>query len=404
MKILYTCLVLFWNWQCNIGFQETLSLKRFEKLTRYFHLNDNTTQGARGTPEFDRLHKIRPVLDETRRTFRSQMNPPKQQAIDEGMVKYKGRFFARQYMPNKPVKRGFKIFMRCDEDGYCYDYWPYMGKHDFFHGKSLGERVVKHLCRPLKYKGHHVFFDRFFTSISLVRTLLQNGIFSCGTIKSDSEGFPPELRNPDLRRGETLQMQHDQLLATAWKDKKTVHILSTNCSPFGDGPVVRRTRGGNFVEVMCPPPVSSYQRYMSGVDRCMQHRAKNPVGRPSKKYWKFFFNFIMEVCLINAFEIFSRTNGKDLPAKTRFDLLDFRMEVAQQLIGGFRGRKRGHHLQGILDPPHVFCHLDRLKSTCKWCTKHGEKKRKETVYGCKGCNKHLCSERCFREFHSDVNL
>lgn len=158
-----------------------------------------------------------------------------------------------------------QIFMRCDAEGYCYDYWPYMGKHDMFHGRSLGERVVKHLCRPLKYKGHHVFFDRFvmnttiwltkieiysfpehfmlnvyvlhhisyfwhnfrfFTSISLVRTLLHNGIFSCGTIKCDSEGFPPELRNPDLRRGDTLQMQHDQLLATAWKDKKMVNISS----------------------------------------------------------------------------------------------------------------------------------------------------------------------------------
>lgn len=57
----------------------------------------------------NRLHKIRPILDETRKTFRGQMNPPKHQSIDEGMVKYKGRYFARQYMPNKPVKRGLKV-------------------------------------------------------------------------------------------------------------------------------------------------------------------------------------------------------------------------------------------------------------------------------------------------------
>lgn len=47
----------------------------------------------------NRLHKIRPILDETRKTFRGQMNPPKYQSSDEGMVKYKGRYFARQYMP-----------------------------------------------------------------------------------------------------------------------------------------------------------------------------------------------------------------------------------------------------------------------------------------------------------------
>lgn len=180
--------------------------------------------------------------------------------------------------------------------------------------------------------------------------------------------------------------------------------MSTNCSPLGDGPVVRRTRGGNFQEVMCPPPVAAYQKFMSGVDRCMQQRAKNPVGRPSKKYWKFFFNFIMEVSLINAFEVFNKTSSKTVQLKSRYDLLDFRIDVSNKLIGGFRGRKRGLSMQNTLDLPHNFVKLDRSKSTCKWCTKHGEKKRKETVNGCISCNKHLCSEQCFRAFHLDIHL
>lgn len=87
-----------------------------------------------------------------------QMNTPKHQSIDEGMVKYKGRCFARQYMPNKSVKIGLRIFMRCEAEGYCYDYWLNMGNHDLFHGRSIGEKVVKHLCRPLKYKCHYFFF------------------------------------------------------------------------------------------------------------------------------------------------------------------------------------------------------------------------------------------------------
>lgn len=32
-----------------VGFQETMSLKRFEKFNSYFHLNDNQTQGPTGT-------------------------------------------------------------------------------------------------------------------------------------------------------------------------------------------------------------------------------------------------------------------------------------------------------------------------------------------------------------------
>lgn len=52
----------------------------------------------------------------------------------------------------------FQLFMRCDAEGYCYDYWPYTGKHDLFHGRSLGEKDVKHLCRPLKYKAIMCFW------------------------------------------------------------------------------------------------------------------------------------------------------------------------------------------------------------------------------------------------------
>lgn len=72
----------------------------------------------------------------------------------------KGNYFARQYMPNKPATRCLKIFMRCDAEGNCYDYWPYIWKHGLFYGRSSGDRVVKHQCRPLKYKVYHVFYDR----------------------------------------------------------------------------------------------------------------------------------------------------------------------------------------------------------------------------------------------------
>ena len=166
--------------------------------------------------------------------------------------------------------------------------------------------------------------------------------------------------------------------------------------------MVRRERGGTFTEFTCPPPVAAYQHYMGGVDRCMQHRAKNPVGRPSKKFWKFFFNFILEVACIDAFEIWRRTPGTQ-SKKTRFQLLDFRLVVAEQLIAGFRGRKRGCALREI-NNTHVLDRLQRHKSTCKWCTKHGEMKRKETVYGCSSCNVHLCSMACFRRYHLEQDI
>jgi hypothetical protein len=54
-----------------------------------------------------------------------------------------------------------QVWMRCELTGYCNDARIYLGKHDDMRSKQLGERVVKHLCRSLKGKNHHVYFDRF---------------------------------------------------------------------------------------------------------------------------------------------------------------------------------------------------------------------------------------------------
>lgn len=42
---------------------ETMPLNHFKKICQFLHFNDNTTQPTSGTPGYDRLHKIRPVLE-----------------------------------------------------------------------------------------------------------------------------------------------------------------------------------------------------------------------------------------------------------------------------------------------------------------------------------------------------
>lgn len=294
--------------------------------------------------------------------------------------------------------------MRCDPDGYCHDFRPYLGKHDIFRGRGLGERVVTHMCRDLKWKSHHVFFDRYFSSIRLLRILEENGIYACGTISKTSEGFPEELRNPvGLEWGDCLQLQHDNLVATVWNDKKMVHVVSTTSNPVGDGPVIRKIRGGGEAEIMRPPPLEDYHKYMSGVDRNMQHRSKNPVGRPAKKYWKFLVNFILEECIINAFLIWKQTEGVNKP-RAGYSLLDFRCDVAVGLINDFSSRKIAKSVPKSVTPAvpldrHQCVKLNRKRSTCKLCTKHGLKKRKETLFGCSACSVHLCRGLCFQLYH-----
>ena len=62
-------------------------------------------------------------------------------------------------MPKKPIKRGFKVWNRCDStNGYTCSFQVYAGKEDSAE-QGLGSRAVKDLSRDILGKGYHLFFD-----------------------------------------------------------------------------------------------------------------------------------------------------------------------------------------------------------------------------------------------------
>ena len=52
--------------------------------------------------------------------------------IDESMILFKGRRKLKQYMPDKPNKWRFKIFLLCDSmEGYVHNFRFYEGGEEF---------------------------------------------------------------------------------------------------------------------------------------------------------------------------------------------------------------------------------------------------------------------------------
>jgi hypothetical protein len=49
-----------------------------------------------------------------------------------------------------------------------------------------------------------------------------HGIYACATIMSNKKGFPVELKNPKLERGDAQQLQHGNMVLTVWNDNKPV--------------------------------------------------------------------------------------------------------------------------------------------------------------------------------------
>ena len=83
-------------------------------------------------------------------------------AIDEAMIRFKGRSSAKQYMPKKPIKRGIKVWVRADSaNGYFCDFDVYTGASQSPE-KGLGASVVKRLTAGLEGKHYQVFCAKFF--------------------------------------------------------------------------------------------------------------------------------------------------------------------------------------------------------------------------------------------------
>ncbi len=80
--------------------------KWFWQLRCNLHLADNTQAPDRNDPSFDRLYKLRPMLNILSDAFRTAHQPSQQISVNEAMVRFKGRSSLKQYMPKKPIKRG----------------------------------------------------------------------------------------------------------------------------------------------------------------------------------------------------------------------------------------------------------------------------------------------------------
>ena len=114
---------------CSPFYGMVMSRDRFFLLLRYFHVNNNEN-----TNRADKLRKCRYVIDNFQRQFRRAYYPERDVSIDETMVPWTGRLAWKQYIPNKPVKYGMKLYQLCEsKTGYTYAFKVYTGNYTFFH-------------------------------------------------------------------------------------------------------------------------------------------------------------------------------------------------------------------------------------------------------------------------------
>ena len=242
---------------------DIMGKNRYKKINQYLHLNDNENFVAKGQPGYDPLFKIRPLMDIIEENIQKNYYPGRELSIDEAMISFNGRLFFKQYIKSKPTPWGIKVWCIADpRNGYMCNFQFYTGKvHDPMpHG--IGHHVIFKVGSPYLDKGHHFYFDNYFSSVKLAEDLLTANTHSCATIRTNRKGWP--LRKKKMKGGELRFLQKGRLLATTWCDKRQVSILSTNVEA-GVETESRRSKEGPR-DVSIPKSILTYNRHMGGVD------------------------------------------------------------------------------------------------------------------------------------------
>jgi len=119
-----------------------MTVNRFGWFLSNLHCNDSSLEPKRGSPSFDKLYKLRTVIEKFSECSIKSKNHTQNLTNDESMVKFKGRSTIKQYMQQKPIKREYKIWMLNDKTKYTSKFKVYTGKVVVDVEKLLGERIV----------------------------------------------------------------------------------------------------------------------------------------------------------------------------------------------------------------------------------------------------------------------
>lgn len=409
--------------------------------------------------------KVDPLLNQLRLASNRYRVPSSNVSIDEAMIQQTGRSADTYKLPRKPIPQGFKFHCLADH-GYVYDFHPTSNKSgaDPLHepeddtSSSLSEtsKVVLDLAKRLPYKqlAFNISLDNYYTSIPLLAALRTAGIGGCGTARTSSKNFPPELAVPktaviDYHRKAGIII--DKVATAVWMDNRPVPIMTTvhklkgrnseiprwrkrpgpkssNAAGIRKARVFTEDEWQKLLDIPCC--IDNYNKHMGGVDIADQYRSYYSTHLTSWRTWYSLFHWGVDTSLTNSFIIYN-----DIPDVVARQHKEFLMEVAWEfMMCADRGsRTKGLALEATTDNSsptnfyltknrglprpeqhgmHMPVHLEGCNECilCRWRSRSEEGVRTpnttKTRWKCTTCDHPLClndKRNCFKEYHELVD-
>ncbi|XP_062284308.1 piggyBac transposable element-derived protein 4-like [Scomber scombrus] len=403
------------EWPYNFTFPRScMTRDTFEAIFWSLHLcdieEDEENQKKKGTPEYDRLFKIKPLYSQIVTACKSLFQPCREISIDERMVASKARIGFRQFMRDKPTKFGYKLFVLAESSsGYTWNFFVYQGKTANVQGEGLSFTSVMDLMNfTLLGKGYHLYVDNFYTSPALFQQLATNCTSACGTIRQTRIGFPKTQINElpkKAERGDMRWLRKDNLLFVKWKDTKDVTVCSSFHKAYSGDSTRRRVKeDGQWRNKNIPVPdaIRDYNKYMGGVDLSDAMIQYYSVRGKTMKWYKTFFYHFMDIAVVNSyilFKLLAIERGETPMRHKRFRevLMREMVDEAQAAVAAAAPRPT---LSTTCMPMYFGQTATDQRRVCVVCKDQG-RKVKTPVY-CSKCDVALCftsSRNCFKDYH-----
>ncbi|XP_068567600.1 piggyBac transposable element-derived protein 4-like [Cebidichthys violaceus] len=407
----------YWRkkWPYNFQFPgDSMTRERFEAIFWSLHLSDpkedEENDKKKNTAEYDRLFKIKPLYTQMVNACKAHFQPHQNLSIDERMVASKARISFKQYMKNKPIKWGYKLFVLADSSiGYTWNFFVYSGKGESTTGRGLSYSSVMDLM-PFRHlgSGYMLYTDNFYTSPALFNKLLKKNIGCCGTIRANQLGFLKTQTNAlpkKAERGDMRWIKSGKLLFVKWMDSREVTMCSTVHQAYSGQMVTRKVKEAGVWDtksIPVPDSIVDYNRSMGGVDLSDALIGSYTVHHKTMKWYKTFFYHFMDIAVVNSFllhkELFKLRQD---PTQTKpFTHKTFREQLAKEML------EFGESSADTLPKPNsitcmpMFFERD-CRKYCKRCRDAGMSRVKTSTY-CRKCTVPLCltsKKNCFQLWH-----
>ena len=210
------------------------------------------------------------------------------------MVPYTGKNSSKQTIRTKTIRSGYKNFVICSDDGYPYFIEPYCG------AKCGGGKASKNLAARSVIDcfleidngdDKDVYFDNWFTSLSLISILKEHGVRATGTVRADRLGKDLKINKKDIKCKEhgAMQVYYERsgISCVTWNDNGPVTILSNAHADLPYRQVKRwDSSQRNYIKINRPNCLTEYNKHMGGVDSLDAHVSVYRIDvRGKKLYW-----------------------------------------------------------------------------------------------------------------------